>query len=150
MGAMMYKAVNTLDSTFGYKDERYILFGWASARLDDIANYLPARLTAPLMALGAALLGFRPLHSIRICLRDGRKHTSPNAGLSEAAMAGALGIQLGGLNYYGGEAFDGPQIGDSLRTASIRDILAANRLMLGTSILCLLMLVGARAFLTWL
>jgi adenosylcobinamide-phosphate synthase len=146
--AMMYKAVNTLDSTFGYKDERYLLFGWASARLDDVANYLPARLTAPLMALAAAILGYRPMNSIQICLRDGRKHPSPNAGLSEAAMAGALGIQLGGLNYYGGEAFEGALIGDSIQKMNIKDILAANVVMLGTSLLCLLLLTAARVALS--
>ncbi|MCX6910659.1 MAG: adenosylcobinamide-phosphate synthase CbiB, partial [Verrucomicrobia bacterium] len=82
VGAMLYKAVNTLDSTFGYKDERYIQFGWASARLDDLANFLPARFTAPLVAVAAALLGHNALRSLRIWLRDGRKHVSPNAGLT--------------------------------------------------------------------
>ncbi len=148
VGAMIYKAINTLDSTFGYKDEKYLLFGWASARTDDAANYLPSRLTAPLMALAAAMPGFRPLQSFLICIRDGRKHPSPNAGLSEAAMAGALGIQLGGLNYYGGEAFEGARIGDPLRRMEIKDILAANRLMLATSLLCLLLFAGARAILS--
>jgi adenosylcobinamide-phosphate synthase len=145
VGAMIYKAVSTLDSTFGYKDEKYLLFGWASARLDDVANYLPARLTVPLMAVAAAILGLLPLQSIRIWLRDGRKHDSPNSGLSEAAMAGALGIQLGGLNYYGGEAHEGARMGDPARTISLKDILSANRLMLGTSLLCLLIWTGARA-----
>ena len=69
----MYKAINTLDSTFGYKDDRYLLFGWASARLDDVANYVPARLTAPIIALAAAVSGFSPRQSIRIIMRDGRK-----------------------------------------------------------------------------
>jgi adenosylcobinamide-phosphate synthase len=144
IAAMMYKAVSTLDSTFGYKDERYLLFGWASARLDDAANYLPARLTIPLMACAAAILGFRPVQLIRICLRDGRKHASPNSGLSEAAMAGALGIQLGGLNYYEGEAHEGARMGDPLRKLNSNDILSANMLMFGTSLLCLLIMTGVR------
>ncbi len=145
LAAMMYKAVSTLDSTFGYKDERYLYFGWASARLDDVANYLPARVTAPLIAAAAAILGFRPLNCLRICLRDGRKHASPNAGLSEAAVAGALGVQLGGVNYYGGERYEGNYFGDPLRSLDTRDILSANQLMLGTAILFLLLFAGVRA-----
>jgi len=143
--AMLYKAINTLDSTFGYKDDRYILFGWASARLDDAANYLPARLTAPLVAVAAAVFGHRPLQSLRILRRDGRKHASPNAGLSEAAMAGALGVQLGGLNHYGGEPYEGSHLGDPIERLDRQVILAANRLMLETSLICLLLLVGVRA-----
>jgi adenosylcobinamide-phosphate synthase len=125
--AMMYKAVSTLDSTFGYKDEKYLYFGWASARLDDVANYLPARLTAPLIAVTAAMLGFRPLNCLRIWLRDG-----------------ALGVQLGGVNYYNGEPYEGSYFGDPLRSLEARDILSANRLMLGTAILFMLLFVGVR------
>ena len=147
IAAMMYKAVNTLDSTFGYKDERYLYFGWASARLDDVANYLPARLTVPLVAATAAILGFRPLDCMRVCFRDGRKHPSPNAGLSEAAVAGALGVQLGGLNYYDGEPYEGAYLGDPLRSLDKRDILSANKLMIGTAVLFLLLFTGIRAVL---
>ena len=143
VGAMLYKAVNTLDSTFGYKDERYIHFGWASARLDDVANFLPARLTAPSVAVAAALLGHSPLRSLRIWLRDGRKHASPNAGLSEAALAGALGVQLGGTNYYGGEPSQHPHMGDPTRPLERRDIARANALMLTTAALALLVFTGA-------
>jgi adenosylcobinamide-phosphate synthase len=145
IAAMMYKAVSTLDSTFGYKDEKYLYFGWASARLDDVANYVPARLTAPLIAVTAAILGFRPMNCLRICLRDGQKHPSPNAGLSEAAVAGALGVQLGGLNYYDGEPHEGSYLGDPLRPLDTRDILSANQLMLGTAVLFLLLFAGIRA-----
>ncbi|MBI5686143.1 MAG: cobalamin biosynthesis protein CobD [Verrucomicrobia bacterium] len=144
VGAMLYKAVNTLDSTFGYKDERYIQFGWASARLDDVANFLPARLTAPLVAVAAALLGHNPLRSLRIWLRDGRKHASPNAGLSEAAVAGALGVQLGGTNYYGGEPSEHPRMGDPTRPLERRDIPRANTLMLTTAALALVVFASAR------
>ena len=144
---MVFKAVSTLDSMFGYKDERYLLFGWASARLDDFANYLPARLTGPLVALAAAVLGYRPLQSMRIYLRDGRKHPSPNAGLSEAAMAGALGVQLGGLNYYGGEAFECARLGDRLQPLNKQSILDANLLALATAFLGLLLLTGTRVLL---
>jgi adenosylcobinamide-phosphate synthase len=144
VAAMLYKAVNTLDSTFGYKDERYLQFGWASARLDDAANFLPARLTAPLVAVAAALLGHNPLRSLRIWLRDGRKHVSPNAGLAEAAVAGALGVQLGGTNYYGGEPSEHPRMGEPLRPLERGDIPRANALMLTTAALALLILTGAR------
>ncbi len=89
-------------------DERYAHFGWAAARIDDLANYLPARLTAPLLCLAAALLGQRPLQAVRVLFRDGRKHASPNAGLAEAAMAGALGVQLGGPVSYDGQPMDRP------------------------------------------
>lgn len=147
VAAMMYKAVSTLDSTFGYKDERNLLFGWASARLDDVANYLPARLTAPLMAAMAAVLRLRARDCVRIWLRDGRKHESPNSGLSEAAMAGALGVQLGGRNYYGGEAHEGARMGDPLRPLALRDIVRANMMMMGTSALALVLLAGLRAVL---
>jgi len=113
VGAMVYRAINTLDSMFGHDDERYARFGWAAARIDDLANYLPARLTAPLACLAAALLAQRPVGAMRILVRDGRRHASPNAGLAEAAMAGALGVQLGGLNYYDGVPLDRSTIGDA-------------------------------------
>ena len=145
VGAMLYKAVNTLDSTFGYKNECYVYFGWASARLDDIANYVPARLTAPLVAAAAALLGLRPLNALQMWLRDGRKHESPNAGLAEAAVAGALGVQLGGPNHYDGESSEHVHMGDALQPLERRHILKANWLMLTTSVLALAIFVGIRA-----
>jgi len=145
VGAMLYKAVSTLDSTFGYKNERYLNFGWASARLDDLANFIPARLTAPLVAVAAALLGLRPLNALRMWLRDGRKHESPNADLAEAAVAGALGVQLGGLNHYDGEPSEHPLMGDPLQPLERRHILKTNWLMLTTSALALAVFIGARA-----
>jgi adenosylcobinamide-phosphate synthase len=138
VAAMMYKAASTLDSTFGYKTERYLFFGWASARLDDAANYLPARLTVPFIAIAAAVSGFRPFGALRVCLRDGGKHSSPNAGLGEAAVAGALGVQLGGLNYYGGEPEEGALMGESVRPLDRRSILSANILAFITAVLFLL------------
>ena len=144
VGALLYKAVNTLDSTFGYKNERYLQFGWASARLDDVVNYLPARLTAPLVALASALLGLRWREAWRIFRRDGRKHPSPNSGLTEAAVAGALGVQLGGLNYYFGEPSERPRMGDSFTPLQRVHILQANRIMLFTSALALLIFTGIR------
>jgi len=148
VAAMMYKAASTLDSTFGYKTDRYLSFGWASARLDDALNYLPARLTVPFIAIAAAVSGFRPLAALRVCLRDGRKHASPNAGLGEAAMAGALGVQLGGLNYYDGEPEEGALMGESLRPLDRRSILAANILAFVTAALFLLACVAVRSIFT--
>lgn len=113
LGMAAYKTVNTLDSTVGYRNERYLQFGWASARIDDIANYLPARLTAALVWMSALLLGLDVRNSVRVTLRDAHKQPSPNAGYPEAAVAGALGVQLGGLNYYHGVASRKPFLGDA-------------------------------------
>jgi len=148
VGAMLYKAVNTLDSTFGYKNERWLHFGWASARLDDLVNWIPARLTAPLVPLAAALLGLKPRNALRTVLRDARRHPSPNAGFAEAAVAGALGVQLGGHNYYFGRASERPRLGDPLQPLARHHILQANRLVLATSGLALLLFLLARAAIT--
>jgi adenosylcobinamide-phosphate synthase len=102
VGMWVYKAINTLDSMVGYRTPRYLHFGWASARADDALNFLPARITWLLSALAALLTGRRCAAALRIGWRDGRKHPSPNSGWSEAAMAGALGVQLGGASRYGG------------------------------------------------
>lgn len=145
VGAIMYRAINTLDSTFGYKSERYLYFGWASARLDDFANWLPARLTAPLLVIAAALTGHSPRRTWRILRRDGRKHESPNAGLPEAAMAGALGIALGGIKFYGGEPLQTPVLGDAVYPARASHIPSANLLMLLAMVLFTAIGLGVRA-----
>jgi len=113
--AMAFKAVSTLDSMVGHKTERYLRFGWASARLDDVANWIPARICAVLMPLAALFCdhGFRP--AWRIVWRDHAKHESPNSGIPEAAMAGALRVRLGGSSCYDGERSEKPFIGDPLR-----------------------------------
>ncbi len=111
--AMAYKAVNTLDSMVGYKNDRYIKFGWAPARIDDIANFIPARLTGALMVVAASFV--RAAHAtdaLMTMLRDGGKHSSPNSGIPEAAMAGALGVVLGGPSVYGGVLVEKPRIGE--------------------------------------
>lgn len=127
--AIAYKAVNTLDSMVGYKNARYIRFGWAAARLDDAANYIPARITGLILAPAAfccALAGGAPgalsaaRRSFAIMRRDGRKHTSPNSGIPESAMAGALGVRLGGPSTYGGVMVEKPYIGDSGVAATLR------------------------------
>lgn len=146
VGAMIYKAVNTMDSTFGYKNERYLKFGWAAARVDDVANYLPARLTVPFLVLSAAFLRLNPVQAWRICRRDGRKHPSPNSGLAEAAVAGALGVQLGGVNRYFGVASVRPHMGDPLRPLETSDILSAKRLMWVAALTFLTLLAAVRMF----
>jgi adenosylcobinamide-phosphate synthase len=137
--AMAYKAVNTLDSMVGYKNERYLNFGWASARFDDIANYIPARLTGILMVLAAMLLRLDYKKSFQILIRDSRNHSSPNSGFPEAAAAGALGVQLGGTNYYFGKSLEKPTIGEPLRPLDRHDIKAVIRLMYAASILALIL-----------
>lgn len=144
VGAMVYKAINTLDSTFGYKNDRYMKFGWASARLDDAANYLPARLTSPVMCLAAVILRLRPVNAFKVMLSDRRNHSSPNSGFTEATMAGALGVQLGGLNYYFGRPSEKPLIGHTIEQLNRGHIKKANNLMYVTSILFLLLGLGLR------
>lgn len=100
--AMAYKAVNTMDSMLGYKNERYEDFGWAAARLDDLVNYVPARLSVLILGVAALLCRRNAKAAILVALRDGRNHASPNSGFPEAAVAGAFGLRLGGTNYYGG------------------------------------------------
>jgi adenosylcobinamide-phosphate synthase len=111
VGAIAYKAINTLDSTFGYKNERYADFGWASAKLDDIANYLPARLTVITIAVAAVIGKLRFFDIFRAVWKGARLHESPNAGYPESAFAGALGVTLGGDRSYGGEVRHSPLLG---------------------------------------
>jgi adenosylcobinamide-phosphate synthase len=148
LGAILYKAINTLDSTFGYKNERYREFGWASARLDDVANFVPARLTALVIPVAAALMGRNPLNSVRILIRDRHRHPSPNSGLAEAAFAGALGVQLGGLNYYFGQPSARPTMGDPVREMTRNDILKVNGMMIVTLLLSAAFFLGVRLMLT--
>ena len=142
--ALAYKMINTLDSMVGYKNERYRLFGRAAARIDDAANWLPARLAVPLTALGAWLTGFDARRAWRTGWREGRFHTSPNAGYAEAAFAGALGVRLGGPNRYHGRQEDKPWIGASLEDVKPADIARAGVLMLTASILAMLLFWSLR------
>ena len=139
--AIVYRAINTMDSMVGYKNKRYIDFGWAAARLDDFVNYIPARLSAILIPLSSLIYGKDWFSSFKIAFRDGKKNPSPNSGISEAAVAGALGIQLGGLNYYGGMPSDKPFIGDCGSELSIGHIKEANILMFISSILFILICI---------
>ena len=139
--AMAYKAVNTLDSMVGYKNDRYLDFGWASARLDDVLNYIPARLTAILMVISSALLRFNSYNAWKVLIRDGRRHPSPNAGYPEAATAGALGIELGGTSRYATITIDKPSIGNALRGAERYDIIRTVELMYLSSTIMIILAV---------
>lgn len=148
--ALCYKAINTMDSMIGYKNERYLYFGYCAAKLDDAANWLPARLSALLLVLASALLGEDAQGAWRIWRRDRRNHASPNSAQTEAAMAGALGIQLAGPAWYFGEKYDKPTIGDAKRPVEPNDILRADRLLYGGGVLGLVLLGLVRwAVLRW-
>ncbi|WRS26322.1 adenosylcobinamide-phosphate synthase CbiB [Oscillospiraceae bacterium MB08-C2-2] len=140
--ALAYKAVNTMDSMLGYKNERYLYFGRWAARLDDLANWIPARLTALLMIPAAALTGLDAGNAYKIWRRDHRRHTSPNAPHPEAACAGALGVQLGGNARYFGQMVEKETLGDPLRPLEEEDIPRTCRLLYATSFLCLLLCLG--------
>jgi adenosylcobinamide-phosphate synthase len=126
--ACAYKAANTLDSMIGHPEPPYRDFGRAAARLDDVANYVPARLTAVCIVAAAFLLGYDARSAWQVWRRDGGKHASPNAGQSEAAMAGALGVRLGGVNTYDGQPKRGPLMGAEGRTPARTDARRALRL----------------------
>ncbi len=111
--AMAYKAINTLDSMVGYKNKRYINFGWAAAKIDDIANFIPTRLAVIFLVLASWMSGYNPIKTWNITMRDAGKNPSPNSGFPEAAIAGALGVRLGGLNYYNSTAVQKSYIGDN-------------------------------------
>ena len=140
-----YKAVNTMDSMVGYKNERYLYFGRTAARLDDVLNFLPSRISAWLMIRAAAFLGMDGKNAKRIYLRDRKNHASPNSAQTEAVMAGALRVQLAGDAWYFGELYKKPTIGDPFRAVEPEDIVRANRLMYLTSALALAVCVILRA-----
>ena len=133
--AMAYKMINTLDSMIGYKNERYLLFGRCAARLDDAANYVPARLSVLFIALAAQLSNGNGRSAVASAWKDGRAHASPNAGYPEAAFAGALELWMGGPNVYHGKRVDKPVIGQGLADARPVHIRQACRLMLTTVLL---------------
>jgi adenosylcobinamide-phosphate synthase len=145
VAAIAYKAVNTLDSMIGYSDERYLFFGRAAARIDDAANYLPARLTAICIIAAAQFVTGRASQAWAICRTDAHVHSSPNAGFPETAAAGALGIQLGGDATYGGEVVRRAPMGHADRDASVADIAAARALMRIATAVAFCLLAFARS-----
>ena len=131
----LYKGINTMDSMLGYKNEKYINFGRYAARLDDIANYIPARISAWLMIAASGLLSMNRKNAVKIYLRDRYQHASPNSAHTEAVAAGALEIQLAGNAWYFGKLYENPPIGDPIRKVEEEDIPRTNRLLYGTSVL---------------
>ena len=141
-GMMAYKMVNTLDSMIGYRTERYQAFGCVAARIDDVANYIPARLTALLMILPSLLSGHCSLFTF--VRRYGRSHASPNSGYPEAALAGILDCRFGGPHYYFGELFDKPYIGENARELTTADMQKAVRINRTAEVLALLLFIAVR------
>jgi adenosylcobinamide-phosphate synthase len=133
-GMVAYKCINTLDSMVGYKNERYAEFGWAAARLDDVVNYVPARLSALLVMGVAAFCGLSWAAGWRIVRRDAARHPSPNAGYPEAAVAGVLGVRLGGANRYFGKTVDKPYLGDPIIPLSQGQYPQLRRLLYGSAL----------------
>ena len=131
----LYKGINTMDSMLGYKNEKYLYFGRCAAKLDDAANYIPARISGWLMVLAAGFVRLNVRNAACIYRRDRRNHASPNSAQTEAAMAGALDVQLAGDAYYFGKLYKKPTIGDQNRTIEAEDIVRANRLLYATAVL---------------
>ena len=142
VGGLFYKAVNTMDSMVGYKNEKYLHFGRCAAKLDDAVNYIPARLTALAMIGAAFPLGLDGKNALRIWRRDRRNHASPNSAQCESACAGALHVQLGGNASYFGQLYEKPTIGDPDRPIAGADVGKACKLMYGASVLLLLLYGG--------
>lgn len=149
LGGWVYKAVNTMDSMVGYRNDRYVYFGRAAARLDDVVNFIPARLSALLLILSAYFTGMDGRQAWRIFLRDRLNHKSPNSAQTEAACAGALRVRLAGDACYFGKLVKKPFIGDALRPVEFEDIRRANRLMGLSAVLGLLLIFFCYGICGW-
>ena len=136
--AMAFKAISTLDSMIGYRNEKYEEFGKVSARADDVANFIPARLSVIFFSISAFLLRLDYKNAFLICMRDRKNHLSPNCAYSESLTAGALGIQLGGSHYYGGKLVEKQKIGDDLKKADVDDITKTVNMLRIVTFLCIL------------
>lgn len=135
--SMTYKAINTFDSMVGYKNEKYMDFGKFSAKLDDVANFIPARITGILIVIASMILGYDYKNSLKIFIRDRKNHSSPNSGHAEAGVAGALGVQFGGRVSYFGKEVDKPVIGDKIKDFELEDIKKNIKIMYVVSFLSL-------------
>lgn len=135
---MLYKAINTMDSMLGYKDEKYLYIGRIAAKMDDVVNYIPARISAIMMVLASFLCGLDWKNGWKIFLRDRYNHSSPNSAQTEAVCAGALDIQLAGDAWYFGKLYKKPYIGEPIRSIRIEDICQTNRLMYVTAIVTMI------------
>lgn len=147
--ALAYKAINTLDSMIGHRDKHYKFFGKCAARLDDVASFIPARVTALLLVCAAWTLHLDWRGAWRIVRRDGGKHRSPNAGQPEAAMAGALGVRVGGTNFYCGERHDGQYLGDGHNPLDDQALRNALRLTGCVSLLMFALCLSVRLLVNW-
>lgn len=150
VGITAYKTINTMDSMFGYKNSTYIDFGRVSAQIDDIVNFLPARLSGLCIVAAARILRRDTQNSLRIFLRDRFNHSSPNAAHSEAALAGALGLRLGGSASYFGKTVEKPLIGDEKSAIGPRHILDSHRIILVASLIFLIFLWCCMKFYAWI
>ncbi|MBC8552897.1 MAG: cobalamin biosynthesis protein CobD [Candidatus Brocadiales bacterium] len=137
--AMAYKSINTLDSMVGYKNEKYLNFGWASANLDDIVNFIPARIAAIILPIASYICGKDYLNSVKILKRDGQKHPSPNSGIPEAVIAGALRIRLGGPSIYNDIASYKPFIGDPQKSVCPDDINSTSKIVMVSAVISVVM-----------
>ena len=145
--ALTYKAINTMDSMVGYKNTQYLYFGRAAAKLDDVANYIPARISAFLMMFAACLSGQNAKHAFQIWKRDRYNHASPNSAQTESVAAGALDILLAGDAWYFGKLVKKPTIGENLRTVEAADIMRINRMMIVASLIALVLFLAVRCVL---
>ncbi|MDO4518194.1 MAG: adenosylcobinamide-phosphate synthase CbiB, partial [Bacillota bacterium] len=143
----LYKGINTMDSMIGYKNDKYMYFGRFAAKLDDVANFIPSRMAGIILVVAAAFCKMDYKNAWKIFLRDRNNHASPNSAQTEAAVAGALGVQLAGNAYYFGKLFEKPTIGDPIREIEADDIVKANKLMYVASaislIFCIAVLIGS-------
>ena len=146
----LYKAVNTMDSMVGYKNDKYLYFGRAAAKFDDVLNYIPARLSGMLMCGAAAFCGMDSKNAWRIYRRDRYNHSSPNSAHTEATAAGAMHIQLAGNAYYFGKLYEKPTLGDPDRPVEYEDIPRVNRLLYATAILSLVVFGLVKGIVLWL
>jgi adenosylcobinamide-phosphate synthase len=146
-GVLGYRAVNTLDSMVGHRSPRYARFGWAAARLDDAANYVAARVTAALVVLCAPIVGGSPSGAVRAWGRDADRHPSPNAGVVEAAFAGALGVRLGGPTAYRYELQIRPTLGEGVppSAADLRRAVRLSRAVQGATALCIALIAAVHS-----
>lgn len=150
VGGVVYKAVNTMDSMIGYVEEKYFYIGKFAAKLDDVLNYIPARISGILVIISAFILRYDYKNAFRIFKRDRRKHASPNSAQTESAMAGALGVQLAGDATYFGVVHKKPYIGDKKREIENEDIKRANDIMYTMTIICLVVGFVIRSVVMWL
>ena len=150
VGGVVYKAVNTMDSMIGYVEEKYLYIGKFAAKLDDVLNYIPARISGILVIISAFILRYDYKNAFRIFKRDRRKHASPNSAQTESAMAGALGVQLAGDATYFGVVHKKPYIGDKKREIENEDIKRANDIMYTMTIICLVVGLVIRSVVMWL